>query len=69
MPVRLTIFRVFSGTLSGESFYNANKKTAERFGSLFLIEGKEQRQVDTAGPGDDRCGGQTQGDHYWRYLV
>ena len=48
---RLTIFRVFSGTLSGESFYNANKKTAERFGSLFLIEGKEQRQVDTAGPG------------------
>ena len=48
---RLTIFRVFSGTLSGESFYNANKKTSERFGNLFLIEGKEQRQVDSAGPG------------------
>lgn len=48
---RLTIFRVFSGTLSGESFYNANKKTNERFGNLFLIEGKEQRQVDSAGPG------------------
>lgn len=48
---RLTIFRVFSGTLSGESFYNANKKTSERFGNLFLIEGKEQRQVDSVGPG------------------
>lgn len=48
---RLTMFRVFSGTLSGESFYNANKKTSERFGNLFLIEGKEQRQVDSAGPG------------------
>ncbi|MCG6929171.1 MAG: elongation factor G [Desulfofustis sp.] len=48
---RLTIFRVFSGTLTGESFYNANKKTSERFGSLFLIEGRDQRQVDSAGPG------------------
>lgn len=48
---RLTIFRVFSGTLAGESFYNASKKTSERFGHLFLIEGKEQRSVDSAGPG------------------
>ncbi|RZW15313.1 MAG: elongation factor G, partial [Desulfobulbaceae bacterium] len=48
---RLTLFRVFSGTLSGESFYNVNKKTAERFGSLFIIEGKEQRQVSSVGPG------------------
>ena len=48
---RLTIFRVFSGTLSGESFYNSNKKTSERFGNLFLIDGKEQRQVDSVGPG------------------
>lgn len=48
---RLTIFRVFSGTLSGESFYNSNKKTSERFGNLFLIDGKEQHQVDSVGPG------------------
>ena len=48
---RLTLFRVFSGTLSDESFFNVNKKTAERFGSLFLIEGKEQRQVSSVGPG------------------
>ncbi len=48
---RLTIFRVYSGTLSGDTFYNANKKTSERFGSLFVIEGKGQRQVKSAGPG------------------
>ena len=48
---RLTIFRVYSGTLAGDSFYNANKKTSERFGGLFVIEGKGQRQVDSAGPG------------------
>ena len=48
---RLTIFRVYSGTLAGDSFYNANKKTSERFGGLFVIEGKGQRQVDSASPG------------------
>ncbi len=48
---RLTIFRVYSGTLSGDSFYNANKETDERFGQLFLPEGKEQRAVEEVGPG------------------
>ncbi|HEB68921.1 MAG TPA: elongation factor G [Desulfobulbus sp.] len=48
---RLTIFRVYSGTLSGDTFYNANKKTSERFGHLFIMEGKEQRQVEEAVPG------------------
>jgi len=48
---RLTIFRIYSGTLSGDSFYNSNKETNERFGQLFVPEGKEQRPVDSAGPG------------------
>lgn len=48
---RLTIFRVFSGTLKGDSFYNANKKTNERFGQLYVMEGKEQKAVESAGPG------------------
>jgi len=48
---RLTIFRIISGTLSGDTFYNSNKETDERFGQLFLPEGKEQRPVDSAGPG------------------
>lgn len=48
---RLTIFRVFSGVLKGDSFYNASKKTAERFGQLYFMEGKEQKPVENAGPG------------------
>lgn len=48
---RLTIFRIYSGTLSGDSFYNSSKETDERFGQLFIPEGKEQRPVDSAGPG------------------
>ncbi len=48
---RLTIFRVFSGTLSEDHFYNASKGTNERFGQLFVMEGKEQKPVDSAVPG------------------
>jgi len=48
---RLTIFRVYSGVLSGDSFYNASKETSERFGHLFIMEGKEQKQVKEAVPG------------------
>ena len=48
---RLTIFRIFSGILKGDSFYNSSKKTAERFGQLYVLEGKEQKPVDSAGPG------------------
>ncbi len=48
---RLTIFRVYSGTLSGDSFYNSKKKTSERYGTLYLINGKDQHSVESAGPG------------------
>jgi elongation factor G len=48
---RLTIFRINSGTLSGDSFLNSNKETEERFGQLYIPEGKEQRAVDSASPG------------------
>ena len=48
---RLTIFRVFSGKLQGDSFYNASKQTMERFGQLFVLEGKDQKPVESAGPG------------------
>jgi elongation factor G len=48
---RLTIFRVFSGTLQGDTFYNSSKKASERFGQLYVLEGKEQKPVDSAGPG------------------
>jgi len=48
---RLTIFRVFSGTLQGDSFYNSSKKESERFGQLYILEGKDQKPVDSAVPG------------------
>ena len=48
---RLTIFRVFSGTLKGDSFYNSTKSTSERFGQLYVMAGKEQKPVDQAVPG------------------
>ena len=48
---RLTIFKVVSGTLSGDTFYNSSKKETERFGQLYYLEGKEQKAVDNAGPG------------------
>jgi elongation factor G len=48
---RLTVFRVLSGTLKGDSFYNASKDENERFSHLFILEGKEQKEVDSVGPG------------------
>jgi elongation factor G len=48
---RLTTLRVFSGILKGDSFFNSTKKTTERFGQLYVLEGKEQKPVDSAGPG------------------
>ncbi|MDZ4859634.1 MAG: elongation factor G [Candidatus Hydrogenedentes bacterium] len=50
---QLTLFRVFTGTLRSDSdFYNCTSQSKERTGKLFLMNGKEQKQVDTVGPGD-----------------
>ena len=50
---KLTLLRVFSGTLEADStVYNANKETKEKFGQLFLMEGKKQQSIESAGPGE-----------------
>jgi elongation factor G len=50
---QLTLLRVFSGLLAANtSFYNVNKKTRERIGSIYLLQGKEQRPIDNASCGD-----------------
>ncbi|MCK9604637.1 MAG: elongation factor G [Candidatus Omnitrophica bacterium] len=50
---QLTLLRVFSGKLlSNTSFYNVNKKSKERIGQIYLLQGKEQRGVDSASCGD-----------------
>jgi elongation factor G len=48
---RLTILKVVSGTLSGDSFYNATRNSLEKFSQLLVMEGKSQVQIDSAGPG------------------
>jgi elongation factor G len=49
---RLSIFRVFSGTIKSDStVFNVNKSVPERYGQLFLLEGKNQKAVAEAGPG------------------
>lgn len=50
---KLTLFRVFSGTIQSDlTLYNANKETKEKFGQLLLMEGKKQRPIEQAIPGD-----------------
>ena len=49
---RLSIFRVFSGTMKSDTtVFNVTKSTPERYGQLFLPEGKNQKAVEEAGPG------------------
>ena len=50
---RLTLFRVYSGKLSPDSsVYNSTKKITEKFGHIFFLEGKNQKQTDMLIPGD-----------------
>jgi elongation factor G len=50
---KLTLFRVFSGTLTGNSqVYNASRETRERVGQVALMQGKEQRGAEALGPGE-----------------
>ncbi|MDD4939462.1 MAG: elongation factor G [Candidatus Omnitrophica bacterium] len=50
---QLTCLRVFSGKLaSNTGFYNVNRKTRERIGQIYFLQGKEQRPIDMASCGD-----------------
>jgi len=50
---KLTLARVFSGTLSSDStVFNANKDVKEKIGQLLILEGKKQQPIEAAGPGD-----------------
>ncbi|MBW1722222.1 MAG: elongation factor G [Deltaproteobacteria bacterium] len=50
---KLSLVRVYSGTLQAEStVYNPNKDFKEKFGQIFLLEGKKQQSVESAIPGD-----------------
>jgi elongation factor G len=50
---RLTLFRVYSGTLASDSsVFNASRKITERIGNIFFLEGKTQKPVPQLIPGD-----------------
>jgi len=49
---RLTVFRVFSGSIGADgTFYNSKKEARERYNQLLVILGKEQKPTSGAGPG------------------
>ena len=50
---RLTLFRVYSGKLNSDSaLYNSTRKITEKFGHIFFLEGKNQKQAEVLIPGD-----------------
>ncbi|MEN6376099.1 MAG: elongation factor G [Smithella sp.] len=50
---RLTLFRVYSGKLASDTaVYNSTKKITEKFGHVFFLEGKNQKQAEELIPGD-----------------
>ncbi|HBM14876.1 MAG TPA: elongation factor G [Lentisphaeria bacterium] len=49
---QLVFFRVYTGTFSADSeVYNVTKSAKERFGSILLVNGKNQDKTDLAVPG------------------
>ncbi len=50
---RISLFRVYSGTLASDSaMHNASRDSAERVGSLLLLQGKNQQQIGEVQAGD-----------------
>ena len=50
---KVTMFRVYSGTLTSDStILNATKGVKERVGQLLLLRGKQQTPVESVGAGD-----------------
>jgi elongation factor G len=50
---QLSLLRIFSGSLlSNTAFYNVNKRIKERIGQIYLLQGKEQRPIESASCGD-----------------
>lgn len=50
---KLTVFRVFSGTMTSDSpFFNSSKNITEKSGALFFLDGKNQRPAEELVPGD-----------------
>jgi elongation factor G len=50
---RISVFRVYSGSVKADgTLHNVSRDTAERFGSVFLLQGKQQISVPEVQAGD-----------------
>ncbi len=50
---RLTLFRVYSGTVASDgTYYNSSKDTRERFGQLYAVQGKQLVAAKQVSAGD-----------------
>ena len=49
----LSLFRIYSGSVkTGKDYYNTNRNTSERFGQMFLMNGKNRTLVEELFAGD-----------------
>ena len=49
----LSLFRVYSGKVkTGKDYHNTNRNINERFGQMFILNGKNRTQVDQLSAGD-----------------
>ena len=49
----LSLFRVYSGKVkTGQDYHNSDRYTNERFGQMFILNGKKRTQVDQLSSGD-----------------
>jgi len=49
----LSLFRVYSGKVkTGQDYHNSDRNTNERFGQMFILNGKKRTQVDQLSAGD-----------------
>jgi elongation factor G len=50
---KLSLFRVFAGSVSGNAqVYNSVREARERVGQVSLLQGREQKGVESIGPGE-----------------
>ncbi|MBL7070217.1 MAG: elongation factor G [Candidatus Omnitrophica bacterium] len=50
---QLTLIRIFAGIIGANTgFFNVNRSTKERIGPIYLLQGKEQRTIESASCGD-----------------
>ena len=49
----LSLFRVYSGSVkTGQDYHNTNRNINERFGQMFILNGKNRTQVNQLSAGD-----------------